>query len=202
MAMSKKTQTIITTAGSNAPITLFQPYDNMSIATNWPKVATVSYSTKPIISIYDEIHTWRESFNFNPYSQIDSMEVMSELILDALKTDGWTERRGYIESEYPETDKRRYFGYKNREYIDVFSRDGLYITVKPDAILFSGKGAHFINRNADIVSNEDTLLAFLDWIYEGGNCPIMNNTINRLVKRFNTYPTSNDHLTRKNNRKK
>lgn len=201
--MGEKTQIVITTAGSNVPLSLPAAYSALTPLTSWQTlVAQASRGNYPSYTSYSELHYW--SVAFEKISEIESIDIMSELIEDALKAAEWeirTEQSQYIDFYNTLTGAT---GMRMSEGRRVYIRDGLKIVVTDNAILFAGKGSHFIDETADIVTNEDLLLSFLDWLYEGGDCPIIKPLIKRIHQKIKTptYPTSNDHLARKNNRKK
>ena len=200
--MREKTQIMITTAGSNAPLILPAAHSALTPLTSWQTlVAGAGRGNYPSYTSYSELHYW--SVAFEKISEIESIDIMSELIEDALKAAEWeirTEQSQYVDFYNTLTGAT---GMRMSEGRRVYIRDGLKIVVTDSAILFGGKGSIFIDSTADIVTDEDLLLKFLDWLYEGGDCPIMNGLMHRLVKKANTYPTSNsNNLNRKNNRKK
>jgi hypothetical protein len=53
------------------------------------------------------------------------------------------------------------------------NRDGWFITINQDTIQFFGEKTELIDTAADLVSDETLICEFLDWLYEGGSCPLL-----------------------------
>lgn len=107
-----------------------------------------------------------------PDFNIPTTELNLELFSDAFKAADWEDRGMQVtmrdlQEAYINRDKQ--IEYKCYQ---VFQRGEWSIGVKDTQIRFFGPNAVFVDTDADLIADEDTIVSFLNWIYENGPCPL------------------------------
>lgn len=109
---------------------------------------------------------------FEAVTSIELPEIFADLIHDAMKASEW------------DTQKRcnynvlnMYWGLNSESYEEFISynRNNLEMVVRGESFEFAGDFAKYIDSSVDLVSDADKLLEVIDWISDGGVCPILKS---------------------------
>jgi hypothetical protein len=125
-------------------------------------------------------------------TRIPVSSITSELILDALKVGGWEKLRFNVTKPLE--------GQLPLPYV----RNDWQIKVSEDYIQFTGWKSGAIDLKVDLIEDEELICTFLEWLYEGGKCPLTTKKGMLILAGKTTnraYPNKQNSLTRKQNKK-
>jgi hypothetical protein len=152
----------------------------------WPPLEIMSWQSSTLLRAVHRRPTYYATYNdqkvefdmtdpdpvsFRSVTTFYVPELIAELVEDSLVDSGFNLKvdvRNYrVQFQWGWTND-----YELKE-LYFLERDGFELRVWEDRIEFAGPDAERIDDTADIVCDENNLLAFLDWINNGGTFPFM-----------------------------